>query len=209
MNRLLQGDVGSGKTVVAVAAMLRVVEAGFQVALMAPTQILAEQHYSVLCQWLDPLGVKLSLRTGARQDESFLPLLSGVDRPDIIIGTHALLYESVAFSGLGLVVIDEQHKFGVSQRALLTGREPAPDVLVMTATPIPRTLTMTLYGDLDVSVIDEMPPNRGRIITAVRDPEILAKAARSWSPDVCDLPAHRRKRETGREGRGGGVCDMA
>ncbi|MBA2585298.1 MAG: ATP-dependent DNA helicase RecG [Chthoniobacterales bacterium] len=175
MNRLLQGDVGSGKTVVAVAAMLRVVEAGFQVALMAPTQILAEQHYSVLCQWLDPLGVKLSLRTGARQDESFLPLLSGVDRPDIIIGTHALLYESVAFSGLGLVVIDEQHKFGVSQRALLTGREPAPDVLVMTATPIPRTLTMTLYGDLDVSVIDEMPPNRGRIITAVRDPEKLGE----------------------------------
>ncbi|HEV2095070.1 MAG TPA: ATP-dependent DNA helicase RecG [Chthoniobacterales bacterium] len=175
MNRLLQGDVGSGKTVVAVAAMLRVVEAGFQVALMAPTQILAEQHYAVLCQWLDPLGVKLSLRTGARQDESFLPLLSGADRPDIIIGTHALLYETVAFSGLGLVVIDEQHKFGVSQRALLTAREPAPDVLVMTATPIPRTLTMTLYGDLDVSVIDEMPPNRGRIVTAVRDPENLGE----------------------------------
>ena len=169
MNRLLQGDVGSGKTVVAIAAMLLAVEAGFQAALMAPTQILAEQHYAVLRRWLEPLAVKLSLRTGARQEESFLPLLEGAEAADIIIGTHALLYESVEFANLGLVVIDEQHKFGVSQRARLTSREPAPDVLVMTATPIPRTLTMTLYGDLDVSVIDEMPSNRGKIVTAVRD----------------------------------------
>jgi ATP-dependent DNA helicase RecG len=122
----------------------------------------------VLRRWLDSLGVKLSLRTGARQEESFLPLLDGAERPDIIVGTHALLYDSVEFQDLGLVVIDEQHKFGVSQRARLTSREPAPDVLVMTATPIPRTLTMTLYGDLDVSTIDEMPSNRGKIITAVR-----------------------------------------
>ena len=383
MNRLLQGDVGSGKTVVAIAAMLLAIEAGFQTALMAPTQILAEQHYAVLCRWLEPLGVRLALRTGARQEESgALPLFLGSARvsrvgdgvspsrtsegeaegtarssrrrlphfekpwaiyavtigtkarrclspnartivldalrhfhneryelfavcvmPDhvhfllqpwprenddegnvtfwplsellhsmksfsahrindlenkkaavwererfdryirsdrdleekfhyilrnpwdsgvagqnedypwawtpeddarkesssrrdaatnardaratqtesdvshVIIGTHALLYEGVSFENLGLVVIDEQHKFGVSQRARLTAREPAPDVLVMTATPIPRTLTMTVYGDLDVSVIDEMPADRGKIITAVREraklPEVL------------------------------------
>ena len=384
MNRLLQGDVGSGKTVVAIAAMLLAVEAGFQTALMAPTQILAEQHYAVLSRWLEPLGVRLALRTGARQEASgslplFVPgsarvsrvgdgvspsrtsergadgpahysrrrlphfekpwaiyavtigtksrrclspgaraivldalrhfhneryelfaasvmpdhvhflfqpwpkgddnkgsvlfwslkeLLDSVksfsahqineveakkgavweresfdryvrsdrdleekfhyilrnpwdagvagqneeypwvwtpeddarkespsrrdavtnardaratqtqsDTPNIIIGTHALLYEGVSFENLGLVVIDEQHKFGVSQRARLTAREPAPDVLVMTATPIPRTLTMTVYGDLDVSVIDEMPSERGKIITAVRErtklPEVL------------------------------------
>jgi ATP-dependent DNA helicase RecG len=209
MNRLLQGDVGSGKTVVAIAAMLLAVEAGYQAAFMAPTQILAEQHYEVLRGWLEPLGVHIALRTAARQEESGpLPLfvrnenpgiwtaddelrLSGSSSPQnaatstlqasvsqtlpvppdpqIIVGTHALLYESVSFSNLGLVVIDEQHKFGVAQRARLTAREPAPDVLVMTATPIPRTLTMTIYGDLDVSTIDEMPGNRGKIVTAVRD----------------------------------------
>jgi RecG-like helicase/REP element-mobilizing transposase RayT len=392
MNRLLQGDVGSGKTVVAIAAILLAVEAGFQAALMAPTQILAEQHYAVLRQWLEPLGIRLALRTAARQEDNApLPLFAnaaaqdpssalvssagdavpasrtfaakseisqdahylrrrlphfekpwaiyavtiatkgrrglsrasrtvvldairhfdgdryelfaacvmpdhahlliqpwikavgaddksprfwtlsellrsiksfsahqinglegtkgsiwekerfdryvrgdrdlaekfkyivrnpweaGVVRPDedyewvwsssngdnqsssrrddatstrdecatrkpnrlpatepqIIIGTHALLYESVSFSNLGLVVIDEQHKFGVAQRALLTAREPAPDVLVMTATPIPRTLTMTVYGDLDVSIIDEMPANRGKIVTAARDDKKL------------------------------------
>ena len=181
MNRLLQGDVGSGKTVVAIAAMLLAVEAGFQTALMAPTQILAEQHYAVLGRWLEPLGVRLALRTGARREESgALPLFGGDtenEAPHVIIGTHALLYEAVSFENLGLVVIDEQHKFGVSQRARLTAREPAPDVLVMTATPIPRTLTMTVYGDLDVSAIDEMPSNRGKIITAVREraklPEVL------------------------------------
>ena len=169
MNRLLQGDVGSGKTVVAIGAMLLAVEAGFQAAFMAPTQILAEQHYAVLRRWLEPLGLKLSLRTGTRQEETFLPLLDGAEAPDIIVGTHALLYEGVVFENLGLVVIDEQHKFGVSQRARLSAREPAPDALVMTATPIPRTLTMTVYGDLDVSVINEMPAHRGKIITAVRD----------------------------------------
>ncbi|MBA2743064.1 MAG: ATP-dependent DNA helicase RecG [Chthoniobacterales bacterium] len=212
MNRLLQGDVGSGKTVVAVGAMLLAVEAGFQAALMAPTQILAEQHYVVLCRWMEPFGVRLALRTGTRREENTLPLFpmeepgesgsarlqragDGIlpsrtfvgdasqenvrqacaprmltdDAPQIIIGTHALLYEGVNFENLGLVIIDEQHKFGVSQRARLTAREPTPDVLVMTATPIPRTLTMTVFGDLDVSVIDEMPANRGKIITAVRE----------------------------------------
>ena len=189
MNRLLQGDVGSGKTVVAIAAILLAIEAGCQAAFMAPTQILAEQHYAVLRRWLEPLGVRLSIRTGARQEENGpLPLFgsdSGMqdacatqrrdDAPDIIIGTHALLYDTVSFSNLGLVVIDEQHKFGVAQRARLTAREPAPDVLVMTATPIPRTLTMTVYGDLDVSVIDEMPRNRGKVITAVRDESKLGE----------------------------------
>jgi ATP-dependent DNA helicase RecG len=178
MNRLLQGDVGSGKTVVAIAAILLAVEAGFQTAFMAPTQILAEQHYAVLRRWLEPLDVRLSIRTAARQEESGpLPLFAGNESPDVMIGTHALLYETVSFSNLGLVVIDEQHKFGVAQRARLTSREPAPDVLVMTATPIPRTLTMTVYGDLDVSIIDEMPRGRGKIVTAVRDaaklPEVL------------------------------------
>ena len=169
MNRLLQGDVGSGKTVVAIAAMLLAIEARYQAAFMAPTQILAEQHYAVLRRWLEPLGVRMALRTAARQEESFLPLVAGDENADVIIGTHALLYDTVSFSNLGLVVIDEQHKFGVAQRARLTAREPAPDVLVMTATPIPRTLTMTVYGDLDVSIIDEMPRNRGKVITAVRD----------------------------------------
>jgi ATP-dependent DNA helicase RecG len=169
MNRLLQGDVGSGKTVVAIASILLAVEAGYQAAFMAPTQILAEQHYAVLRRWLEPLGVKLSIRTASRQEESFLPLVECDENADVIIGTHALLYEKVSFSNLGLAVIDEQHKFGVAQRARLTSREPAPDVLVMTATPIPRTLTMTVYGDLDVSTLDEMPRGRGKIITAVRD----------------------------------------
>ena len=176
MNRLLQGDVGSGKTVVAIAAMLLAVEAGYQAAFMAPTQILAEQHYEVLRRWLEPLGVHIALRTAARQEESGpLPLFSGDDAHQIIVGTHALLYESVSFTNLGLAVIDEQHKFGVAQRARLTAREPAPDVLVMTATPIPRTLTMTIYGDLDVSTIDEMPRNRGKIVTAVRDTSKLGE----------------------------------
>ncbi|HAK06072.1 MAG TPA: DNA helicase RecG [Spartobacteria bacterium] len=175
MNRLLQGDVGSGKTVVAIAAILLGIEAGFQAAFMAPTQILAEQHYAVLRRWLEPLGVRMSIRTASRQEENFLPLVAGDENPDVIIGTHALLYETISFSNLGLVVIDEQHKFGVAQRARLTAREPAPDVLVMTATPIPRTLTMTIYGDLDVSVIDEMPRNRGKIITAVREESKLVE----------------------------------
>jgi ATP-dependent DNA helicase RecG len=178
MNRLLQGDVGSGKTVVAIAAMLLAVEANFQAALMAPTQILAEQHYAVLRRWLEPLGVTVALRTGARQEENFLPLIEGDERAQIYVGTHALLYEPEGLENPGLVVIDEQHKFGVAQRGRLTTREPAPDVLVMTATPIPRTLTMSLYGDLDVSTIDEMPADRGRIVTAAREeaklPDVLA-----------------------------------
>ena len=164
MNRLLQGDVGSGKTFVAMAAMLLAVDSGCQAALMAPTQILAEQHYLTFRRWLEPLGVRLELRTGARDERS-----GGDDGPaQMVIGTHALLYDDGAFGDLGLVVIDEQHKFGVAQRGRLIGRGVMPDVLVMTATPIPRTLTMTIHGDLDVSVLDERPGGRGRIVTAVR-----------------------------------------
>ena len=193
MNRLLQGDVGSGKTVVAIAALLLAVECGVQTALMAPTQILAEQHYAILQRWLEPLGVSIALRTGGRKEDP-LSLFQNAKHqsngtPQVFVGTHALLYEPEGLQNPGLVVIDEQHKFGVAQRSRLTSHEPPPDVLVMTATPIPRTLTMTLYGDLDVSTIDEMPAHRGKIITAVRDTEKL--------PDV--LSFLRRELEKGRQ----------
>lgn len=160
MNRLLQGDVGSGKTFVALCAMLMAVDSGNQAALMAPTQILAEQHWLTFCKWLQSLGVKVGLLTGARDEDA-----SGAD---ILIGTHALIYERAEFERLSLVVIDEQHKFGVLQRGRLIQQGIAPDVLVMTATPIPRTLTLTIYGDLDVSVLDERPAGRGKIVTGVR-----------------------------------------
>ncbi len=180
MNRLLQGDVGSGKTFVAMAAALLVVEAGFQVAIMAPTQILAEQHYLVFQKHLEPLGIRLRLHTGSRKEDGNMPLFDGSNigaEPQIIIGTHALLYDDSQLSNLGLAVIDEQHKFGVSQRSRLINKGVTPDVLVMTATPIPRTLTMTVYGDLEVSVLDELPAGRGKIVTAVRqepDPKKVA-----------------------------------
>jgi ATP-dependent DNA helicase RecG len=184
MNRLLQGDVGSGKTLVALAAMLLAVEAGWDAAIMAPTQILAEQHYLNFRRLLEPLGIPLALRTGARKEgtrrsasTAQLELGPSQDVPQILVGTHALLYENGDAGRLGLVVIDEQHKFGVLQRAKLIERGDAPDVLVMTATPIPRTLTQTLYGDLDVSLLLEKPANRGEIQTAVRDagklPEVV------------------------------------
>jgi ATP-dependent DNA helicase RecG len=160
MNRLLQGDVGSGKTFVAICAMLLAVDSGCQAALMAPTQILAEQHYLTFSKWLEPLGVRIGLATADRKED--------VNSSQIIVGTHALLYEGVEFDDLGLVVVDEQHKFGVAQRGRLIQRGVMPDVLVMTATPIPRTLTLTIYGDLDVSVLDELPSGRGKIISGVR-----------------------------------------
>ena len=183
MNRLLHGDVGSGKTLVAMSAMLLCAESGFEAALMAPTQILAEQHYLNFRRLLEPLGVRVSLRTGARKEDAgdmplFQPEAAGDDAPRIFIGTHALLYEGAGFSRLGLVVIDEQHKFGVMQRARLRAQGRSPDVLVMTATPIPRTLTMTLFGDLDVSTLDEMPAGRGRIVTGVRTPKVLPEAVK-------------------------------
>ncbi|HXM03291.1 MAG TPA: DEAD/DEAH box helicase, partial [Chthoniobacterales bacterium] len=174
MARLLHGDVGAGKTVVATAAMLEVAEAGFQSALMAPTQVLAEQHYQTLKTWLEPMGIRIALRTGPRKEDAFLPLQGD---PEIVVGTHAILYESDPLPRLGLVVIDEQHKFGVLQRGRLLQRQPVPDLLVMTATPIPRTLAMTLYGDLDVSTLDEKPINRKPVITGVRSSRKLPEAA--------------------------------
>ncbi len=166
MNRLLQGDVGAGKTFVAMAAMLMAVDSGCQAALMAPTQILAEQHFLTFRRWLKALPVRIALRTGNRGETSHHELAGP---PQIVIGTHALLYDEKLFEDLGLVVIDEQHKFGVSQRSRLINRGVVPDVLVMTATPIPRTLTMTVYGDLDVSLLDEKPPGRGKVVTALRE----------------------------------------
>ena len=165
MNRLLQGDVGSGKTFVAMAAMLLAINSGCQTALMAPTQILAEQHFLTFRKWLEPLGVRVALRTAAKEESTHLPMQG---EPQVLIGTHALLYDKVAFADLGLVVIDEQHKFGVIQRSRLIKQGALPDVLVMTATPIPRTLTMTIYGDLDVSILDERPAGRGKMVTALR-----------------------------------------
>ncbi|MBV9106886.1 MAG: ATP-dependent DNA helicase RecG [Verrucomicrobia bacterium] len=165
MNRLLQGDVGAGKTLVAATAMIYAVEAGYQAALMAPTQVLAEQHFDSFRRWLNPLDLRIALRTGTRQEASHLELHG---EPQIVIGTHALLYDAGQLQHLGLVVIDEQHKFGVLQRSKLLERRPVPDLLVMSATPIPRTLAMTVYGDLEVSVLDEKPANRRSIITRVR-----------------------------------------
>jgi len=169
MNRLLQGDVGSGKTLVAMSAMITVCENGYQAALMAPTEILAKQHDATLCAWAEPLGLRVVLLTGgmngAARTEALERIRSG--KADIIVGTHALIQEDVDFWKLGLVVIDEQHRFGVLQRATLRNKGLSPDVLVMTATPIPRTLAMTVYGDLDVSVIDEMPPGKKPVRTVV------------------------------------------
>jgi ATP-dependent DNA helicase RecG len=180
MNRLLHGDVGSGKTVVAFAAMLGAVESGKQAALMAPTQILAEQHFNTARKWLEPLGLNVALRTATRAEEGAVVLLTGKmsDKNQILIGTHALLHDADLVKNLGLVVIDEQHKFGVAQRAKLIQKGNTPDVLVMTATPIPRTLTLTIYGDLDVSTIDERPKERGKIITKVRPSSKQADAAK-------------------------------
>ncbi|MGH8045886.1 MAG: ATP-dependent DNA helicase RecG, partial [Chthoniobacterales bacterium] len=177
MNRLLQGDVGSGKTLVALSAATIAIEAGCQAAVMAPTQLLAEQHYATFKRLLEPLGIRVALRTGARRSNDSLELWTGEGAAQLLVGTHALLYEPEELKNPGLIVIDEQHKFGVMQRAKLIAHAGAPDVLVMTATPIPRTLAQTVYGDLDVTVIDEMPPNRGKIITGIRDTAKLPEAA--------------------------------
>ncbi len=169
MNRLLQGDVGCGKTVVAMAAMITACDNGFQAALMAPTEILAEQHYSAIKPWADALGLKSVLLTGNRSAAEKAILLKQIREGEarLVIGTHALIQGEVAFAGLGLAVIDEQHRFGVVQRAALREKGGHPDLLVMTATPIPRTLAMTVYGDLDVSVIDELPPGHRPVPAAV------------------------------------------
>jgi ATP-dependent DNA helicase RecG len=165
MNRLLEGDVGSGKTVVATIAMYAVYLNGLQSSLMAPTEILANQHYQTIKTLLEPYGVKIEIITGSQRPKN------KDQKPDILIGTHALIYKHARFDSLGLVVIDEQHRFGVEQRAKLVKKGKAPHILTMTATPIPRTVALTLYGDLDLSVIDEMPPGRIKIKTWVVPPQ--------------------------------------
>jgi len=187
MRRLLQGDVGSGKTAVAACSALMALESGFNVALMAPTEILAEQHFQNFTHWFEPLGVRVELQTGVRktvesresrvESRNALPPPSALDsRPStLFIGTHALITPSFDLPKLGLVIIDEQHKFGVAQREQLVRKGRYPHLLVMTATPIPRTLGLTLYGDLDSSIIDETPANRGRIRTFLRSNEQLPK----------------------------------
>ena len=168
MNRLLQGDVGSGKTLVALMSMLLAVDNGFQACMMAPTEILARQHFATISRLLDGMPVRVAVLTGASKARERREALEGIASGEvhILIGTHALIEERVRFANLGFVVIDEQHRFGVEQRARLwTKNEQPPHILVMTATPIPRTLAMTLYGDLDVSVIDELPPGRRPIRT--------------------------------------------
>ncbi len=167
MNRLLQGDVGSGKTVIAILAMLIAVENGFQAAMMAPTEILAEQHFLVWQEKLQSIGVRVCLLTGSLKVKEKKAIAQAIaeGKVDIVFGTHTLIEAGVQFNKLGLAVVDEQHRFGVMQRAALLNKGVNPDFLVMTATPIPRTLQLTLYGDLDVSILDEKPPGRKRIIT--------------------------------------------
>ena len=170
MHRLLQGDVGSGKTVVAALAVLTAVEAGYQAAVMAPTEILAEQHFMTFQQLLTPLGVSVVLLTSSLKAREREVRRAGLASGEVAcaVGTHALVQEGVAFRRLGLAVVDEQHRFGVAQRARLRDKGEHPDLLVMTATPIPRTLALTLYGDLDVSVIDALPPGRRPVTTVAR-----------------------------------------
>ena len=170
MNRLLQGDVGSGKTVVAVLAMLVAIDNGYQCVMMAPTEILAEQHLTTVRRLTEALGLRVELLVGGVKKKAREVILEGLRNGEvnIVLGTHALFQGGVLFDKLGLVVIDEQHRFGVKQRAELMAKGNAPDTLIMSATPIPRTLTMTLYGDLDVSVIDELPADRKPIRTAIR-----------------------------------------
>ncbi|MCL4110559.1 UNVERIFIED_CONTAM: hypothetical protein GTU68_035533 [Idotea baltica] len=179
MHRLLQGDVGAGKTIVAVAGLLAAIQGGHQGALMAPTEVLAEQHYASVREMMGtrPLGIALLTNRTTAADRRKIDAGLAEGRIDLMIGTHALIQDSVGFSSLGMVVIDEQHRFGVEQRAALRDKgagEAVPDVLVMTATPIPRTAAMTVYGDLDVSVLDEMPAGRTPIQTSCVDPDAEA-----------------------------------
>jgi len=182
MQRLLQGDVGSGKTIVACMAALQCMENGWQVALMAPTEILAEQHYRKMLSWLMPLNIKIAWLTGSQnkkdREAALQSIASGEAR--LVVGTHALFQEAVRFKNLGLAIIDEQHRFGVHQRLALRQKgQPEPHQLMMSATPIPRTLSMSYYADLDVSVIDELPPGRSPIVTKIvsdaRRDEILQR----------------------------------
>jgi len=173
MHRLLQGDVGSGKTVVAALAATLCIDAGWQCALMAPTEILADQHFRKLVSWLEPLGVRVAWLTGSQKKKERAEMLALIERGEagLVVGTHAVIQEQVQFKNLALAIIDEQHRFGVAQRLALrsktNGDEVEPHLLMMTATPIPRTLAMSYYADLDVSTIDELPPGRSPIVTKV------------------------------------------
>jgi superfamily II DNA/RNA helicase len=181
MQRLLQGDVGSGKTVVAALAMLHAVEAGHQAALMAPTEILAEQHYRKLAAWLEPLGINVAWLTGSlkKRDKDAAIAKVGAGETAIAIGTHALIEDKVEFARLGLAIVDEQHRFGVRQRLALKDKGSFAHQLAMSATPIPRTLAMSYYADLDVSTLDELPPGRTpvttRLVAEGRRDEVLAR----------------------------------
>ena len=178
MRRLVQGDVGSGKTAIALLALVKTVESGHQGAMMAPTEILARQHYDYLRELLTPLGVRVGFLSGrlTKKERTAMDAALAAHEVDIVVGTHALIQDHVAFAALGLVVTDEQHRFGVAQRAALEKKSAVtPDVLVMTATPIPRTMTLTVYGDLDVSRIEHLPPGRQPIRTFLRDETARAK----------------------------------
>ncbi len=167
MNRLVQGDVGSGKTIVAIMALLKTVMSGYQGGFMAPTEILAEQHYLSIKKFLEPFGIKIGLLTGSLSSSEKNKILKEIELGEIniVIGTHALIQEGVNFCNLALVITDEQHRFGVRQRAMFANKGKNPHILVMTATPIPRTLALILYGDLDISIIDQLPPGRRVIKT--------------------------------------------
>ena len=190
MNRLIQGDVGSGKTVVSLIAMLDAVEAGYQTAVMAPTEILAEQHFLMMHAHAEKLGLRVALLVGGAKNKERKELLASIAAGDvdIVVGTHALIQKSVEFKKLGLIIIDEQHRFGVEQRAALKkkGGEVSPDILVMTATPIPRTLSMTVFGDLDVSIIDELPKGRRPVETTLLREKDRQKAYELIYKDVAD-----------------------
>jgi ATP-dependent DNA helicase RecG len=186
MQRLLQGDVGSGKTIVACIAALQAIEHGWQVALMAPTELLAEQHYKKFAMWLAPLNINIAWLTGSqhKKDREAAQLAIADGRAQLAVGTHALFQEAVQFNKLGLAIIDEQHRFGVQQRLALRKKgQPEPHQLMMSATPIPRTLSMSYYADLDVSVIDELPPGRTPVVTKLisdqRRDEILQRVRES------------------------------
>ncbi|MDG1572844.1 ATP-dependent DNA helicase RecG [Robiginitalea sp. M366] len=187
MNRLLQGDVGSGKTIVAVLAMLLALDNGYQACLVAPTEILAQQHYRAVRELLEPMEIGVELLTGSVKEKDRKPMLEALASGDLpfLIGTHAVLEERVRFHNLGLAIVDEQHRFGVAQRARLWKKNTSPPhVLVMTATPIPRTLAMSLYGDLDISVIDTLPPGRKPVRTVWRSDADRLKVFRFMKDEI-------------------------
>ena len=186
MHRLLQGDVGSGKTVVACMALLAAVENGYQAAIMAPTEVLAEQHYRKFIEWLTPLGLRIGIFLGKHGVKQRREMRQNLENglTNIAVGTHALVQEEITFNNLGMVVIDEQHRFGVRQRTRLKNKGLNPELLTMTATPIPRTLALTMHGDLDISIIDEMPPGRKPVRTMLLSPGERIRAYRLIETEI-------------------------